>query len=161
MVRKHAWFAAALLIGGSLGSCQSSPEAQPDREVLANYPCDKVTQIPESLAIALTGGPTFENEAHDCQRLVLVAGGDSLRFGPLVGVFPLDTGMENDFRGGPLATIYNWGSDGGQDSYAELNIPSAAQDPWTLSQAQRVRSGSDKRHRDDLRSGPGDFLRTG
>lgn len=74
----------------------------------------------------LTGGPTFENEVHDCQRLVLVTG-SALAFGPLVGLLPLDGAMaltDLDFSGGvAAATVYNWGDFHGKpEAYAPLGI---------------------------------------
>lgn len=74
---------------------------------------------------ALTGGDTFENEVHDCQRLVVnLATG--LRFGPLVGVLPLDPAMSDgaDFSNGRwVATVVNWGGLGdGPAEYPQLGI---------------------------------------
>lgn len=65
-----------------------------------------------SVVWALTGGPTYENEVHDCQRLVMGVS-PSLTFGPLVGVFPLDPAMtleDADFSTPQeVATVVNWG----------------------------------------------------
>lgn len=75
---------------------------------------------------ALTGGTTYENEVHDCQRLVLIAGVDS-SFGPLIGLLPLDQAMEladADFTGGrAVGTVYNWGDTAGNaQPYDPLTI---------------------------------------
>lgn len=61
---------------------------------------------------ALTGGTTYENEVHDCQRLVIRQAAGYV-FGPLVGIFPLDTAMQLDTMAFTqpriVASIYNWG----------------------------------------------------
>ncbi|HEX6589322.1 MAG TPA: hypothetical protein VF039_09880 [Longimicrobiales bacterium] len=66
---------------------------------------------------ALSRGVRFENEVHDCQRLVMVSASDS-SFGPLVGLIPLRSAMLlTDAGFGPtgiaIATVYNWGDTAG------------------------------------------------
>lgn len=75
---------------------------------------------------ALTQGNTFENEVHDCQRLVFVTAADS-SFGPLVGVVPLDSAMilpDGAFSSGRVvATVHNWGDTvGNAQPYDTLDI---------------------------------------
>ena len=80
----------------------------------------------ERVVYALTEGYTFENEVHDCQRLIVrVPGG--LKFGPLVGLLPLDGAMNlPDVAFAtpiPVATVYNWGDfDDETLPYTEMNI---------------------------------------
>lgn len=99
---------------------------------------------PDFVAWALTGGTSWENEAHDCQRLVIasrihqisfspergfnrVGSGTTMRrFGPLVGIFPLDSAMALDERWSeamPVATVYNWGGRSFQEMpYGPLGV---------------------------------------
>lgn len=89
------------LIGGVLQYNDHAPHRTPD--VIVRW--------------ALTRGVRFENEVHDCQRLVLIASGDS-SFGPLAGILPLRTAMsytDADFgtTGVAVATVYNWGDTAG------------------------------------------------
>lgn len=88
----------------------ASPSTSGDsllRRILLS-PCDEVPPQP-GVAEALTGGASFENEVHDCQRLVV-----GQRFGPLVGVFPIDRAMNltlasfRNTRGVAVATVFNW-----------------------------------------------------
>lgn len=82
--------------------------------------------VPDPIMVeALTDGDSWENEAHDCQRLILATAdsipdtmptrtstGIRLTYGPLVGLFPLMPAMERDQRWSapqPVATVYNWG----------------------------------------------------
>lgn len=87
----------------------------------------------QRVVIALTGGTTYENEVHDCQRLV-TSSGERLAFGPLVGLMPLDQAMDSaitdaDFTAGlPVATIFNWGDFVGDEvAYEPLGI----KDGWS------------------------------
>ena len=82
---------------------------------------------------AITGGDTFEHEAHDCQRLVTDEGS---RFGPLVGVFPLDQamvpGLEGGFDGGPVASLLNFDADGTPGTaYLPFNVSADPDDAWS------------------------------
>ena len=96
---------------------------------LADYPCDRDRTPPDEVVEDATGGPTYENEVHDCQRLVVDADpGPSFEraFGPLVAIYPIDGAMDRDT--GPVqvtafANIYNWGTGSGDTlSYAPLGI---------------------------------------
>lgn len=85
-------------------------------------------ETPDSLVIRwFTQGETFENEVHDCQRLVFINGNDST-FGPLVGLLPLDGAMNLpdvgfDTGGVVIATVYNWGDvNGNAAPYDTLGI---------------------------------------
>lgn len=74
----------------------------------------------------VTQGSSYENEVHDCQRLVRIAGADS-SFGPLVGILPLDSAMaleDTAFDDGvPVATVYNWGDfHGNALPYSPLSV---------------------------------------
>lgn len=69
---------------------------------------------------------TFANEVHDCQRLV-VEEGDTLAFGPLVGLLPLKRAMtltDAEFLAPQaVATVYNWGGFHGENQeYDSLGI---------------------------------------
>jgi hypothetical protein len=96
-------------------------------------PCDSVPPPPVAVQ-ALTGGDTYENEVHDCQRLVLSTfAGDA--FGPLVGIFPLDSAMRlpaQGFAGGRIAaSIYSWGTiDNQLQGYPALQIEPGWQCLW-------------------------------
>lgn len=95
---------------------------------------------PDPLVVdALTAGTTYENEVHDCQRLVVERDG-AVRFGPLVGILPLDPAMEfrdTDFVGGKaIATVYNWGDFGGNP---EEYQPLAIGDGWNCLWLRRDR----------------------
>lgn len=93
-----------------------------------DFRCDEELEIDPADVIAVTGGTSFENEAHDCQQLVLPGGGG---FGPLVGIFPLDDAMGDDFTGGTVATLYNFDAEGTADTgYAPLHISSQPQEQW-------------------------------
>lgn len=99
-------------------------------------------QTPDPAVVrALTEGYSFENEVHDCQRLV-VSENRQLRFGPLIGLLPLDGAMELSdsglARGQALATVYNWG--GLQDepeAYGSLSI----EDGWNCLWLRNTSSG--------------------
>lgn len=76
---------------------------------------------------ALTEGHTFENEVHDCQRLIVYDGGGTLSYGPLVALLPLDNAMNlpDPAFAHPraIATVYNWGGFDGEDiGYPRLDI---------------------------------------
>lgn len=130
---------AALL---ALAGCGPAPPAeqvgttsvQRLQELMQSNPCDEVPDPPGIVARALTGGPTYENEIHDCQRLVIERGRQDL-FGPLVGIFPLDSAMaappERFLDGAIAASIYNWGSLGAEPpGYAALTIAAGWQCLW-------------------------------
>ena len=94
-----------------------------------NFRCDDEPEVDVNLVNAITGGGTFEHEAHDCQRLVVA---DGTRFGPLVGVFPLDQAMVPDFAGGPVASLLNFDADGlAEHAYPTFNLSSDEQDLWS------------------------------
>ena len=129
-------FGALLVVSLTLTGCcrcptpsagpRSDPRTQSEvSDWLWDNPCDERPDAPDSVTAALTGGDSFENEVHDCQRLIRAE--DLNRFGPLVGVFPIDTAMamgDSDF-GSPVlvATLYNWGSFSRDDlGYEPLNI---------------------------------------
>lgn len=100
---------------------------------LADYPCDVAPQMTTDssvlafMAEQLTGKSTFEHEVHDCQRLVVVdaTGAEPVRrFGPLVGVFPIDSLMAQSSHHAfadwqPIASVYNWS----EERYEPLSIP--------------------------------------
>lgn len=118
--------AAGLVFVAHFISCHSDPD-------LADYPCDVAPEMTTDSAVLafmaeeLTGEPTFEHEVHDCQRLVIVdaSGADPIRrYGPLVGVFPIDSLMAYsshqlfaDWQ--PVASVYNWS----KERYEPLSIP--------------------------------------
>lgn len=92
-------------------------------------PCDSIPPVHLAVVEGLTGGNTFENEIHDCQRLALRTGPTSLAYGPLTGVFPLDDAMvlddaAFDSDSGPvvMATIFNWNAHQSRGEYLRLNI---------------------------------------
>lgn len=88
----------------------------PVREVFG-FVCD-VERPTDPVVARLTGGVSFENEAHDCQRLVQEAGTE---FGPLVGLFPIDAAMEPQWAGrGNVASIANFTPG---IAHPELNFP--------------------------------------
>lgn len=101
-------------------------------------PCDSARPSDDGVAI-LTGDTTYENEIHDCQRLVIVTGTES-RFSSLVGIFPVDRSMalrsRLDFAGWiPVATIYNWGRNPpeNEEGYEPLGIPRRGSCLWLRS----------------------------
>lgn len=114
---------------GSLAHGQGYPRWNPaDMEIQYDSGNAEVANTPDpSVVHALTGGTTFENEVHDCQRLVLMEGGSAV-FGPLVGIFPIDVSMHMpdavfSIAPIPAATVYNWGDfDGQPERYARLGI---------------------------------------
>lgn len=94
--------------------------------------CDAVPEPAPVVPTALTGEATYENEIHDCQRLV-VADPSGNTFGPLVGLFPIDAAMRlpvDSFAtatGRIVATIFNWES---AEAYAPLDIQPGWQCLW-------------------------------
>ena len=124
-----------LMLGFSAWACEprtETPEGQePSPEVgfpRVTFRCDEELDVPANEILAVTGGDTFENEAHDCQRLIL----PNHTFGPLVGVFPLDGAMSDDFDGGTILTLYNFDASGGdRDRYDFLNISHRPEAQWS------------------------------
>jgi len=112
------------------------PRTEPDRpDQEVKYPpgltflCDEEPNVNPAEVNALTGGNTFEHEAHDCQRLVIDGGA---RYGPLVGIFPLDGAMVPGFGGGPVASLVNFQADGAvEHGYEPLNISADYTDSWS------------------------------
>ena len=107
--------------------------------------CDSVPDPDSAVAVVLTGSGNYHNEVHDCQRLVLISAGHDSTFGPLVGLFPLDSAMNlpdvSDFDtpyGVAVATIYNWGDFHFNDQpYEPLAIEDGWQCLWLRRQADQ------------------------
>lgn len=103
------------------------PPGDSTERLIRLSPCDSIPPV-QLAVLALTGGHTFENEIHDCQRLALRTGAGSLAYGPLTGVFPLDAAMalqdDTEFGSGPVvvATIFNWDARAALGEYLPLNI---------------------------------------
>lgn len=74
---------------------------------------DPQYSLPAPQAVrALTGGDKWENEAHDCQRLLVAGNGGRLAYGPLVGLFPNARAMDLTRPwSDPMlaATVFSWG----------------------------------------------------
>jgi hypothetical protein len=103
-----------------------------DALVMAS-PCDSIIPEDEDVIRALTASTVFQNEVHDCQRLVVIAPGGVPEFGPLAGLFPNDSSMGlksfNDFGSWvPVANVLNWGDfDYDPQRYAPLGL----RDGWS------------------------------
>ena len=118
------------LIAVVAAGCGRSPglqefEGRPGMQrFLMQFPCDAEPGDDadrQTLAALLKGASTFENEVHDCQRLV-----ESGQFGPLIGIFPHPGELStiDETSTGPLsvATIFSWGDASGDPTYAPLGI---------------------------------------
>jgi hypothetical protein len=111
-------------------------------ELVRLSPCDSVPQTARATQ-ALTGDTTYENEIHDCQRLVF-SGEGQLSFGPLVGIFPIDAAMadpDTAFRQGRVvASIFNWGSredsEVGRTPYEQLGLQGEWHCLWLRNEAR-------------------------
>lgn len=87
--------------------------------LILRYPCDDPDQLPSEVAALLAEANAVQNEVHDCQKLV-VAGQSGPEFGPLVGIFPIQSEepvLTGD-GGIVVATIFNWGT----EDYSLLDI---------------------------------------
>ena len=110
------------------------------------YDSLNVALTPDSSVVyALRAGRTFENEVHDCQRLV-VAEQEGLAFGALVGIFPLNFALRLpdivfSVRPIPVATVYNWGDFNGQ---AEAYDPLGLQPEWNCLWLHRLNATGDQ-----------------
>ena len=131
-------------LGGSLVACppparerpggpNPDPYRVPPPPEILGFRCDRDPPVDDDQVNAITGGDTFENETHDCQRLVV---DDGTAFGPLVGVFPLDQAMRANasggFDGGPAASLLNFSANGDPtQAYPPFNLSEDPDDAWS------------------------------
>ena len=103
------------------------------------HPCDQtlssMSAANSTIGLVLTGTGRLEQEAYDCQRLVLSTGATG-ELGPLVGLFPIDATLRlarAAFTTPRTAlTIYSWGAAEGTyaDAYPDLAITDGGHCVW-------------------------------
>lgn len=99
-----------------------------------------------AVAVALTGTGVFENEAHDCQRLVTSAPTSNTHgtFGPLVGLFPIRDQLRSTHSWTAptaIASVYNWGDFNFQTlAYDSLDIADGWSCLWIQGDGEEFRA---------------------
>ena len=121
-IRPILWLGLALCLACAAPSPPQPGSDDPLVALIQQHPCDGGTETPAEVARALRTDDTYENELHDCQRLV-----DGGRYGPLVGLFPQDSVVRLaafPAGGAVVAALYNWGDWKYRDrAYDPLRIP--------------------------------------